>query len=206
MDRFVRELLSLPPMGAVEELTLARLARRGDREAREALITAGMRAVVLRARLRGLNGEELRDAVQSGAVGLIRAIDRFDPDRGARLATYAWHWIGAAMSVEHRPEQPLGDEDRPAPQVESAESDLLDGMPDELAEVLRLRFGLGDPLAVPMPRRVVGERLGLTVAQVRTIEGKAMRQLRRRLAKVVDRAPSQEEPIPHSSIGRAFDC
>ncbi|MEV7395973.1 sigma-70 family RNA polymerase sigma factor [Aeromicrobium sp. NPDC092404] len=165
-----------------------------------------MRSVAMRARLRGLVGEELRDAVQSGAVGLIRAIDRFDPDRGARLATYAWHWIGAAMTVEHRPEQPLGDEDRPTSEAEISDLDLLDGMPDELAEVLRLRFGLGDPLAVPMPRRVVGERLGLSIAQVRTIEGKAMRQLRERLAKVIDRAPLQEEPIPHSSIGRAFDC
>lgn len=196
MDRFVRELLSLPTLDAAEEIALARLARRGDQQAREALITAGMRAVVLRARLRGLDGEELRDAVQSGAVGLIRAIDRFDPDRGARLATYAWHWIGAAMVVDHRLEQPLGDEDRPAAQPEPADPDLLDGLPEELAEVLRLRFGLADPSAVPMPRRVVAERLGLTAAQVRTAEAKAMRQLRRRLAKVVDRAPDQTGADP----------
>lgn len=206
MDRFVRGLLALPPMDAAEELTLARLARRGDRTAREALITSGMRSVALRARLRGLRGEELRDAVQSGAIGLIRAIDRFDPDRGARLATYAWHWIGAAMATERRPEQPLGDIDLPGEPPEPAGPDLLDGMPEDLAEVLRLRFGLGDPTGSPMPRHRVGERLGLTAAQVRTIEAKAMRQLRGRLAKVVDRAPSQEEPIPHSSIGRAFDC
>jgi RNA polymerase sigma factor (sigma-70 family) len=193
MDRFVRELLALPPMDAAEELVLARLARRGDRVAREALITAGMRPVVLRARLRGLSGEDLRDAVQAGAIGLIRAVDRFDPERGVRLATYAWHWIGAAMNVPHRHEVPLGDADRPVEDSSSqmADIELLDGMPDQLAEVLRLRFGLGDPTARPMPRRLVAERLGLTVAQARTIEAKAMRQLRTRLAKVVDRAPPQ---------------
>lgn len=189
MDRFVRELLALPLMEPAEELTLARLAHRGDGAARDALITSGMRAVALRARLRGLQGEELRDAVQSGAVGLIRAIDRFDPDRGVRLATYAWHWIGAAMAVDRRPDLPLGDEDRPAQDPELADPDLLEGMPEELAEVLRLRFGLGSGSAQPLPRHLVGERLGLTVAQVRTIEAKAMRQLRSRLAKVVDRAP-----------------
>jgi DNA-directed RNA polymerase sigma subunit (sigma70/sigma32) len=206
MDRFVRELLALPPMDAAHELALARLARRGDRDAREALITAGLRSVALRARLRGLHGEQLRDAVQSGAVGLIQAIDRFDPDRGARLATYAWHWIGAAMSERGHHELALGDVDRPAPEAEPVDLDLLDGMPGPLAEVLCLRFGLGVPGARPLPRHRVAEELGLTVAQVRTTEAKAMRQLRRRLAKVVDRAPSQEEPIPHSSIGRAFDC
>jgi DNA-directed RNA polymerase sigma subunit (sigma70/sigma32) len=189
MDRFVRELLALPPMDAVDELALARQARRGDPAAREALITAGLRSVALRARLRGLQGEELRDAVQSGAVGLIRAIDRFDPDRGARLATYAWHWIGAAMVAERRPEVPLGDWDRAAPGAEPAELDLLAGMPEPLAEVLRLRFGLDDESTSTMTRHAVAERLGLTVSQVRVLEGKAMRQLRTRLANVVDRAP-----------------
>lgn len=189
MDRFVRELLALPLMDAAEELALARLARRGDSCAREALITAGMRSVALRARLRGLHGEELRDAVQAGAIGLIRAIDRFDPDRGARLATYAWHWIGAAMTVEPRSDVPLDGHDRAAAEPEPTDPDLLDGMPLALAEVLRLRFGLDDETAAPLARHQVGERLGLTVAQVRTIEAKAMRQLRSRLAKVIDRAP-----------------
>ncbi|MEJ7633237.1 sigma factor [Aeromicrobium sp.] len=189
MDRFVRELIALPQMEAAEELALARLAQRGDRAARDALITSGMRTVALRARLRGLTGEEQRDAVQSGAIGLIRAIDRFDPDRGVRLATYAWQWIGAAMTAQWRPEQPLGDHDCVAQEPDPGDPELLDGMPDELAEVLRLRFGLGDPAASPMPRHLVCERLDLTLAQVRTIEAKAMRQLRSRLAKVVDRAP-----------------
>jgi DNA-directed RNA polymerase sigma subunit (sigma70/sigma32) len=191
MDRFMRELLALPPMDAADELVLARLARRGDRTARDALITAGMRPVILRARLRGLTGEELRDAVQAGAIGLIRAVDRFDPERGARLATYAWHWIGAAMDVRPCREVPFGEADRAVEEAAVVDVDLLDGMPAQLAEVLRLRFGLDDPAARPMPRRLVAERLGMTVSQVRTLEAKAMRQLRTRLAKVVDRAPPQ---------------
>ncbi|AXT84590.1 hypothetical protein C6I20_04845 [Aeromicrobium sp. A1-2] len=196
MDRFVRDFLALPPLDAAQELVLARLARRGDREAREALIMSGMRAVAMRARRRGLHGEELRDAVQSGAIGLIQAIDRYDPDRGARLATYAWHWIGAAMIVERRPELPLDDRDRPAEVPICSDLDLLDGMPAQLAEVLRVRFGLSDPTASPLPRHRVADRLGLTVAQVRALEGKAMRQLRTRLAKVVDRAPPQRGADP----------
>jgi DNA-directed RNA polymerase sigma subunit (sigma70/sigma32) len=196
VDDFVRDLLARQPIEAAEERALARLARTGDPDARAALITAGMRSVVLRARLRGLGGEELRDAVQSGAIGLIRAIDRFDPDRGVRLATYAWHFIGAEMHREVLPDLPLGDLE-PAVEERAAWSvDLLEGLPEELAAVIRMRFGLAEEAPVPMSRIAVAQHLGLSVAQVRTIEGKAMRQLRKRLAKVVDRAPPQRGADP----------
>ena len=193
MDPFVRGLLALPPLNAEEERVLARRARQGDVKARADLITAGMRAVALRAMLCGFRGDEMRDAVQSGAVGLIRAVDQFDPDRGARLATYSWHWIGSAMKVSARPEIPLDDIDQGS--IEAAVSaapvvtDLLDGMPDELAAVIRLRFGLGSSAEPAMTRSQVAERAGLTVAQVRQREAKAMRHLRSRLARVAYRAP-----------------
>lgn len=200
MDSFVRDVLAMPPLDAAEERELARLARAGDVMAREALITAGMRPVVMRARLRGLRGEELRDAVQSGAVGLIRAVDRFDPDRGVRLATYAWHWIGAAMTVPSRPEVPLEEAERWSDGTAAAPGyggkDLLAGLPAEQADVLRLRFGLECPPEPPRSRRLVAERLGLSVGRVRTIEATAMRHLHARLANVDDRAPRQRGVDP----------
>lgn len=191
MDPFVRRLMAMPPLSPAEEVALARRARGGDVTARSALISSGLRSVALRARMLGHDGEDLRDAVQAGTVGLIRAVDRFDPDRGVRLATYAWRWIGAEMVRPPRPEVPLAEvdpsEDQPVPDP----CDLLEGLGDAEVEVLRLRFGLGVPGGSPLGRAGVGERLGLTVSQVRTIEAKAMRQLRTRLAKVVDRAPLQ---------------
>jgi RNA polymerase sigma factor (sigma-70 family) len=192
VDPFVRALLALPVLDPAEERSLARRTRAGDRAARDTLITSGLRAVAVRGLMLGLRGEELRDAVQSGAVGLIRAVDRFDPDHGARLATYAWRWIGAEMSRPVRAETSLDDAGEPSvEQCPALDDDLLGGLSDLGVEVLRRRFGLGSEHAVPLPRRVVGEQLGLTVSQVRTIEGKAMRQLREGLAKVVDRAPLQ---------------
>jgi len=138
--------------------------------------------------LHGFRGDEMRDAVQSGAVGLIRAVDRFDPDRGARLATYAWHWIGAAMKQSRC--GPADDRvDSIARGTAESGDDLLAGLPDELAEVLRLRYGLGRSDSPPMTLREVGDCCGLTVAQVRAREAKAMRHLRLGLAKVVHRAP-----------------
>ncbi len=189
MDAFVKSLLDQPQLAAEEERALAQRARTGDAAARDELITAGMRAVALRAMLHGFRGDEMRDAVQSGAVGLIRAVDRFDPECGTRLATYAWHWIGSAMRQSRTPEAALAGGEPGRQVAAELEDDLLLGLPEELAEVLRLRFGLGASDASPMTLSGVAESLGLTVAQVRLREAKAMRHLRRGLAKVVHRAP-----------------
>jgi RNA polymerase sigma factor (sigma-70 family) len=147
-----------------------------------------MRSVVQRALMLGLRDEQLRDGVQSGALGLIRAVDRFDPDRGVRLATFAWAWIGAALQTERRLEVELT-----ADQAEVREPDeswaWLDGLAPPLAEVLRLRFGAGAEPA--MSRRAVAARLGLTESRVRTMEAEAMRHLRGRLAKIGHRASPQ---------------
>jgi DNA-directed RNA polymerase sigma subunit (sigma70/sigma32) len=183
--------MSQHPMPAAEEHALAVRARAGDPAAREALITSGLRSVALRAHMLGLNGEELRDAVQSGTIGLIRAVDRFDPERGVRLATYAWRWIGAEMRPPSRAEVPLDDAEPAVDGPSGADADLLTGMSDLAVDVLCRRFGLGVDHPSAQSRRAVGEQLGLTVSQVRTIEGKAMRQLRGGLAKVADRAPLQ---------------
>lgn len=176
---------------AAEERALACLAREGDLEARGALIMSAMRAVAMRALLLGLRGEELRDGVQSGAIGLIRAVDRFDPDRGVRLATYAWHWIGAEMRRVERPEVPLGDVELTFQQPDVSDSDLLDGLSEEGEQVLRMRFGIGDSNEFSMPRSAIAKRLGITESRVRTIEGQAVRQVRRRLAKVLYCVPPQ---------------
>ncbi|WP_332642950.1 sigma-70 family RNA polymerase sigma factor [Aeromicrobium sp.] len=189
MDAFIKTLLAQPQLAAADEQALARRARSGDPAARDALITAGMRAVALRAMLHGFRGDEMRDAVQSGALGLIRAVDRFDPDCGTRLATYAWHWIGSAMKQARRDEPLNASDELFADAAASDGHELLLGLPDELAEVVRLRYGLGTPDAAPMTLSEVAHTCGLTVAQVRHREAKAMRHLRVGLAKVVHRAP-----------------
>ncbi|WP_456696290.1 sigma factor-like helix-turn-helix DNA-binding protein [Aeromicrobium sp. P5_D10] len=191
MDRFLRDLMAMRPLPAHEERTLARRAREGDLEARGELIIAGMRAVVMRAILLGLRGEELRDAVQSGAVGLIRAVDRFDPDRGARLATYAWRWIGAEMRRIERPEVPLGSLEPIVEGFEVSAADLLDGLSEEGAEVLRMRYGIGDFNGFEMSRPAIAARLGISASRVRTIEEQAVRQVRQRLARVLYCVPPQ---------------
>lgn len=209
MDDFIRRVLDTPPMTRDREIVLARRCRAGDRGARDDLVTAGLRSVALHALMLGARGEALRDAVQAGALGLISAVDRFDPDRGVRLATYAWHWVeGAVLKELARPDGPEPPSDGPhATSADSGIEHWLDGLDDVGRDVLRLRFGR-DRSDVPLSRRQVADRLGLGESQVRRIEAEAMRHLRGRLAKIVTRAssPSATGSISYSSIGRAADC
>jgi len=85
------------PRGAVQR-RLAERARAGDRAAREQLILGNLRLV---AKISGQftdRGLSRADLVQEGVIGLMRAIDRFEPERGLSLSTYATWWIRQAMS------------------------------------------------------------------------------------------------------------
>lgn len=191
MDPYLRRLAAIPPLRAESEHELAILSWHGDAGARDELITSSLRLVVLRARLLGLHGSRLLDAVQSGTVGLIEAVDRFDPDRGCRLSTYAWWWIGQAMR-QSLPLPELVQEADPRSDLRAPlydEENLLEGLDEELVEVLRERFGIGAGSGRPTTRVEVARRLGLTVSQVRTKEASALEHVRKRLAKVGHRAP-----------------
>lgn len=197
MDAFVTRLLSLPPLTPEHEHELALRSRAGDASARTELIESALRLVPLHALRLGARGEMLLDAVQAGSVGLIEAVDRFDPDRGVRLATYAWPWIAHAVGAALRereqvaPWSPADDDEPP-----SLVCEAIHGLETTLADVLRVRHRLDGTPGPPRSREVVAVHLGLSVSQVRTREGEAMRQLRGRLAKVVHRAEPQGEAGP----------
>jgi RNA polymerase nonessential primary-like sigma factor len=80
-------------LSAGEELTLARAMRAGDFEARQTLIERNLRLVVSLARHYVHRGLALPDLVEEGNLGLIHALEKFDPERGFRFSTYATWWI-----------------------------------------------------------------------------------------------------------------
>ncbi len=98
LNRYLQQVRALPLLDAEEELALARRMRaQGDRKAAHRLVTSHLRLLAKVAkRYRGYD-VPVSDLIAEGNLGLIRAVMRFDPDRGFRLATYALWWIRAAI-------------------------------------------------------------------------------------------------------------
>ena len=185
----LRGILATPPLSAEREQELARLARAGSAEARGDLIRLSLRLVAMRVRHLGIPAAAIDDALQAGTVGLIAAVDRFDPDRGVRLATFAWPWITASIRSSIAPPPQPADPLPPPVDVRYDLDTLVARLPIRLREVVQLRFRLGEPPDVLRTHADVAARLGLTIAQVRWAEAKALGRPRDRLARLGDRDP-----------------
>ena len=97
LQLYLREIGQVKLLTPEEELALARRVRRGDKKAREQMITANLRLVVKIARdYEGL-GLPLLDLINEGNIGLMKGVQRFDPTRGAKLSSYASWWIKQAV-------------------------------------------------------------------------------------------------------------
>jgi len=160
-----------------EERELARRAAGGDAAAAETLIVSHLTVVITVARRYGRLGLPVNDLIQEGTVGLIQAVRKFDPDRNARLATYALWWIRAAIqdyvvrswslvrvgkTAAHKALffslKRHGAESRGG--VEALEDDVLGRLarrfrlpPAEVAGLARRVAGPDQPLDAPVPHR-----------------------------------------------------
>jgi RNA polymerase nonessential primary-like sigma factor len=90
---YLNEIGFSPLLTAEEEVMLARGARRGDKLARKRMIESNLRLVVKISRRYMNRGLALLDLIEEGNLGLIRAVEKFDPERGFRFSTYATWWI-----------------------------------------------------------------------------------------------------------------
>lgn len=185
----MRRILATPSLSREREQELARCARAGNVEARRDLIRLSLRLVAMRVRNLGVAATDTDDAFQAGTLGLIAAVDRFDPDRGVRLSTFAWPWITASIRSAMTPPLRPGRPELPPSDFRGDLDSLVARLPIRLAEVVRLRFRLGEPADVLRTHADVAARLGLTIGQVRRAEAQALGRLRDRLARLGDRDP-----------------
>ncbi|EUJ11126.1 RNA polymerase, sigma 32 subunit, RpoH [Methylophilaceae bacterium 11] len=99
LDQYLRTIKVFPVLTAEEEYDYAtRLKKDGDLEAARALIVSHLRLVASIARGYAGYGLPQSDLIQEGNIGLMKAVKRFDPDRGVRLVSFAMHWIKAEMN------------------------------------------------------------------------------------------------------------
>ena len=90
---YLKEIGFSPLLTAEEEVYFARRSRKGDDAARKRMIESNLRLVVKIARRYMNRGLALLDLIEEGNLGLIRAVEKFDPERGFRFSTYATWWI-----------------------------------------------------------------------------------------------------------------
>ncbi len=90
---YLGEIGYSPLLTAEEEVHYARLIQKGDQKARAKMIESNLRLVVKIARRYYNRGLEFLDLVEEGNLGLLRAVEKFDPERGFRFSTYATWWI-----------------------------------------------------------------------------------------------------------------
>ncbi len=95
---YLREIGKIPLLTAEEELALAQKVVSGDKLAKDQMAEANMRLVVSIAKRYVGRGLDLLDLIQEGNTGLLRAVEKFDPDRGFKFSTYATWWIRQAIT------------------------------------------------------------------------------------------------------------
>ena len=95
---YLREIGKIPLLSAGEEMDLARRIVEGDKKAKDKMAEANMRLVVSIAKRYSGRGLDFLDLIQEGNTGLLRAVEKFDPDKGFKFSTYATWWIRQAIT------------------------------------------------------------------------------------------------------------
>ncbi len=98
LSTYLAEISRIPLLSPKEEISLARLVQKGDGPARRKLIVSNLRLVVSIAKKYLYYGLPLQDLIEEGNLGLMKAADRYDPERGCKFSTYATWWIRQAVT------------------------------------------------------------------------------------------------------------
>ena len=95
---YLREIGKIPLLSSEEELDLAHRVLKGEKKAKDKMAEANMRLVVSIAKRYSGRGLDFLDLIQEGNTGLLRAVEKFDPEKGFKFSTYATWWIRQAIT------------------------------------------------------------------------------------------------------------
>ena len=158
---YLREVGETPLLTLPEETALAKRIKKGDKAARELMIKANLRLVVKIARDYENYGLPLLDLINEGNIGLMKAVERFDPTKGAKLSTYAAWWIKQGIK------RALADQ--------SKTIRLPVHVVDKLFNMRKVEARLQDVLGREPTVEEIGEEIGLPARKVALMRSAAIR-------------------------------
>ena len=95
---YLKDIRPIPLLTAEQEIELSRRVQKGDKDARETMITSNLRLVISIAKRYANLGVPLSDLIEEGNIGLMKSVEKFDPERGFRFSTYSAWWIKQGIS------------------------------------------------------------------------------------------------------------
>ncbi|MCE0497017.1 MAG: RNA polymerase sigma factor RpoD/SigA [Methylacidiphilales bacterium] len=158
---YLREIGQTPLLTREEEVKLARRIKRGDQAARQQMIKANLRLVVKIAHDYASYGLPLLDLISEGNIGLMKAVERFDPKKGGKLSTYAAWWIKQSI--------------KRALANQSKTIRLPVHLVDKIARMRRVAMQLAEEFGREPTDEELAEELGMTSAKIAQLRTAAIR-------------------------------
>jgi RNA polymerase primary sigma factor len=161
MKVYLREIGRIPLLTPQQEIELAGKIKEGDRNARALMISSNLRLVVTIAQDYANLGLPLLDVISEGNIGLMTAVDRFDPSKGAKLSTYAAWWIRQSI--------------KRALSGQSKTIRLPAHLGDKIAKVRRVALYLSEELGREPTDDELGEEIGIASGKVSQLKAASIR-------------------------------
>src|SRR5437867_9088904 len=161
LERYLKEIGQFPRLTPQEEIELAGKIKKGDAAAREQMINSNLRLVVTIAHDYANLGLPLLDLISEGNIGLTKAVERFNPTKGAKLSTYAMWWIKQSI--------------KRALANQSKTIRLPVHLVDKLAKVRRVSLQMSDELGREPTDNELGEEIGIDSEKVARLKSVGIR-------------------------------
>ena len=161
LKRYLQEIAQFSLLTPQQEIELAKKIKKGDTAARERMINANLRLVVTIARDYANFGLPLLDLISEGNIGLTKAVERFDPTKGAKLSTYAMWWIKQSI--------------KRALANQSKTIRVPVHLADKLAKMRRVSLQMSDELGRKPTDEELGEEIGIASEKVARLKSVGIR-------------------------------
>src|SRR5437667_1963410 len=158
---YLREIGQIPLLTPDQEIELAAKIKKGDREARALMIRSNLRLVVKIAHDYANLGLPLLDLISEGNIGLMKAVERFDPAKGGKLSTYAAWWIKQSI--------------KRALANQSKTIRLPVHLVDKISKMRRVSLQMSEELGREPTDEELGEEMGMTASRVAQMRMAAVR-------------------------------